>query len=302
MSPTFIDLFAGIGGIRLAFARAGFEPLFSSEWNPHAQKTYIANFDDAPFGDIAKLNPQNLPRFDLLAAGFPCQPFSTIGKREGLEHESQGSMFHEIIKVLDVKKPRAIFLENVVGILTIDGGHTWVDIQSALMGLGYHLETKVLDSSNFGVPQRRKRVFIVGFRNRKRLKSFEWPSALGHDEDFSPHIEWGASGYEISKHLQESYIFKDGQKSPQIIDHDWSGPIKTLVASYHKIQRLTGTFVSDGSTGLRLLSELECKRAMGFPDDFVFPVSRTQMYRQLGNSVTVPLVEKIAQEIYRLLD
>lgn len=302
MSPTFIDLFAGIGGIRLAFTKAGFEPLFSSEWNPHSRATYTANFDEVPFGDIANLNPQTLPRFDLLAAGFPCQPFSTIGKREGLEHASQGTMFHEILRVLDLKRPRAIFLENVVGILTIDGGRTWVDIQTALRGLGYHLETKVLDSSNFGVPQRRKRVFIVGFRSRKRLLSFQWPSGSSENEDFSPHIEWGASGYGITKHLQENYIFKDGQKSPQILDHDWTGPIKTLVASYHKIQRLTGTFVSDGNTGLRLLSELECKRAMGFPDDFIFPVSRTQMYRQLGNSVTVPLVQRIADEMYRLLD
>lgn len=301
MKPSIIDLFAGIGGVRIAFERAGFETLFSSEWDPHSQLTYAANFGEKPFGDIRDLSSSRLPKFDVLTAGFPCQPFSTIGKRMGFQDDDQGAMFHEILRILSKKKPKAIFLENVVGITTIDGGRTWVDIRSSLQTLGYHIESAVLDSSKFGVPQKRRRVFIVGFRNRSRMDSFKWPAELEGLADFGPHIEWGAEGYSISKHLQRSYIFKVGHKPPEVIDQLWEGPIKTLVASYHKVQRLTGTFVRDGHTGLRLLSELECKRAMGFPDNFSLPVSRTQMYRQMGNSVAVPIVELLAKEMHRVL-
>ena len=298
----FIDLFAGIGGTRLAFESAGMDCVFSSEWDVQAQRTYEANFGHRPEGDITQIRPDQIPDFDVLVAGFPCQPFSSIGRREGFLHDTQGTLFFDVARILKEKRPSAFLLENVKGLRTHDSGRTWEIIQGTLEELGYDVFAQVLDSSRFGVPQRRERIYIVGFRKNGTANEFHFPE--GHDRrvPIGDFVESGVTDRSISRRLQDSYIFKLDDGRPEIITPKTQAPVKTLVASYHKIQRLTGTFVADGPTGLRLLTEGECKAIMGFPSDFKVPVSRTQMYRQFGNSVAVPVVAAIAKEIRRKLE
>jgi DNA (cytosine-5)-methyltransferase 1 len=299
----FIDLFAGIGGMRLAFESTGASCVFSSEWDKYAQKTYEANFGEIPDGDITKINAVEIPKFDILLAGFPCQPFSSIGKREGFEHKTQGTLFYDVARIIDHHKPRAFLLENVAGLLTHDDGRTFTTIISTLLELGYVVEYKILDASDFGVPQKRARIYIVGFRKSKvRTVDFDFPRPKNKKVGIGKFIENGRTDLSISKHLQKVYIYKLDDSRPEIISPESDFPVKTLVASYHKIQRLTGTFVADGPTGLRLLSENECKAVMGYPKSFIIPVSRTQMYRQFGNSVAVPVVRAVAKAMVKHLD
>ncbi|MCL4171176.1 UNVERIFIED_CONTAM: hypothetical protein GTU68_039839, partial [Idotea baltica] len=256
-----------------------------------------------PNGDITNIDAKSIPDHDILTAGFPCQPFSTIGKREGFDHPTQGTLFFDIVRILKEKKPNGFLLENVAGLRNHDEGRTFDLIIATLKNeLDYWVESKVLDSADYGVPQHRKRIYIVGFKKpHANSIDFNWPIKSHLKIGIGQFIESHNDGYNISKHLQKSYIFKKDDGRPQIVDKNSDFPIKTLVASYHKIQRLTGTFVKDGETGLRLLSENECKATMGFPKDFIFPVSRTQMYRQMGNSVAVPVIEAIAYEMKRTL-
>lgn len=302
----FIDLFAGIGGIRLGFESNNCECVFSSEWDVHSQKTYEENFGEKPSGDITKIEESEIPNHDILTGGFPCQPFSTIGKREGFEHETQGTLFFNIVKILKAKNPSSFLLENVKGLVSHDKQKTLKRIISTLeVELDYKVFYSILDSSDYGVPQTRKRIYLIGFKNsivEKESFKFSWPKKCKNKVGIGQSIESeDIMGYSISKHLQKSYIFKKDDGRPQIIDKNFDEPVKTLVSTYHKIQRLTGTFVKGGETGLRLLSENECKAIMGFPKDFAFPVSRTQMYRQLGNSVAVPVIELLAKEITKTL-
>ena len=299
----FIDLFAGIGGMRLAFEATGATCVFSSEWDKYAQKTYEANFDVLPEGDITLIHETDVPKFDILLAGFPCQPFSSIGKREGFKHKTQGTLFYDVARIIDHHKPKAFLLENVAGLLTHDDGRTFNTIISTLTELGYEVNYQVLDASDFGVPQKRERIYIVGF-NRSKVKSadFLFPRPKKSKVGIGKFIEKGRTDLSISKHLQKVYIYKLDDGRPEVVNSKSDFPVKTLVASYHKIQRLTGTFVADGPTGLRLLSENECKAVMGYPKTFKIPVSRTQMYRQFGNSVAVPVVKAVARSIVMHLD
>lgn len=296
---SFIDLFAGVGGIRQAFESSKGYCVFSSEIDNFAKYTYYSNFGTVPYGDITKINEYDIPNHDVLCAGFPCQPFSHIGKREGFEHPTQGTMFHEIIRILLVKKPQAIFLENVPGLINHDDGNTLEVIVNTLRDIGYTVKHTLLDASHFGIPQKRRRFYLVGFLDKNT--TFEFPQPPMISSDIGDFIEKNIEGYTISEHLQNSYLFKKDDGKPAIVDQNSKGAIKTLVSSYHKIQRLTGTFVKDGKTGLRLLSENECKAIMGFPKDFIIPVSRTQMYRQMGNSVVIPVITAVAQNIARAL-
>lgn len=292
---TFIDLFAGIGGIRKGFEDANTKCVFSSEWDKYAAKTYEANFGEIPFGDITKIDEKDIPDHDVLLAGFPCQPFSNIGKRQGFAHETQGTLFFDVLRILKKKMPKMFLLENVKGLLTNDGGRTFKVILDNLNHLDYSIFYKVLDAQDFGLPQRRERIVIVGFRKDLGIEKFSFPEGnKNHRIPVNSILEHNPKGYSISKHLQESYLFKKDDGRPQLIGFDSETQVNTLCASYHKIQRLTGTFVKDGDTGVRLFSELELKRLMGFPDDFIIPVSRTQMYRQFGNSVAVPMMKEVA--------
>lgn len=295
---TFIDLFAGIGGLRLAFEDKMTKCVFSCEWDKHAVLTYSANHKETPHGDITKINEKDIPNHDILLAGFPCQPFSNIGNKEGFMHQSQGTLFFDILRVLKEKQPQAFLLENVKGILTNNQGRTFKTIKESLVELGYSVFYTIVDAQNFGLPQRRERVLIVGFNSKKNLTDFIFPKGDPNIKTpINSILERNPLGYSISKHLQNSYLFKKNDGKPQVVDFNSTIQVNTLVASYHKIQRLTGTFVRDGETGLRLFSELEIKRLMGFPEDFIVPVSRTQMYRQFGNSVAIPSISPTAELI-----
>lgn len=298
----FIDLFAGIGGIRKGFEDNSTECVFSSEWDRFAVKTYEANYNETPFGDITLIKETDIPDHDVLLAGFPCQPFSNIGKREGFTHETQGTLFFDIHRILKEKKPKAFLLENVKGLITHDKGNTLKVILKSLKELNYSVFYEILDAQNFGLPQRRERIIIVGFRDDLHVNNFIFPKGeIKTRVPVKEILENNPKGYSISEHLQKSYLFKKNDGKPQVIDKNSTIQVNTLVASYHKIQRLTGTFISEGETGLRLFSELECKRLMGFPDEFIIPVSRTQMYRQFGNSVAVPMIRAVANEIKSIL-
>lgn len=296
-----IDLFAGIGGIRKGFEDENVECVFSSEWDKYAQKTYEANYGEIPRGDITQIDEKDIPDFDVLLAGFPCQPFSKIGKREGFLNETQGTLFFDVLRILTYHRPSSFLLENVTGLLTIDGGKTIETIYKALTNLGYTIKMEVLNAAEFGLPQNRRRVYIVGFLEELEI-DFEFPKGDPyHKVGVNTILEDNPEGYTISKHLQKSYLYKKDDGKPQVIDKDSDIQVNTLVATYHKIQRITGTFVRGGDTGLRLLSELECKRLQGFPDDFIIPVSRTQMYRQFGNSVSIPVIKEIADSMKKEL-
>jgi DNA (cytosine-5)-methyltransferase 1 len=292
----FIDLFAGVGGMRLGFEAAGGKCVFTSEWDRFAQTTYQANFGEIPHGDITQIHAEEIPRFDILLAGFPCQPFSSIGKRQGFDHPTQGTLFYDVVRIIGHHHPRGFLLENVAGLRNHDGGRTLQLIEESLTDLGYAFDYQVVDAARFGVPQHRDRIYIIGKRSKRPGKTqFDWPAGSDKTVGIGKHIRSGVTDHSISKHLQNVYIYKKDDGRPQIVDESSDFPVKTLVASYHKIQRLTGTFVRDGETGLRLLTADECKAIMGFPKSFKIPVSRTQMYRQMGNSVAVPVVKTLAK-------
>lgn len=301
----FIDLFAGIGGFRIALESLGAKCVFSSEWDKYAQKTYKENFGELPHGDINEVDTKSIPNFEILTAGFPCQPFSNIGMREGFGHKTQGNLFFNILDILKTKKPINFILENVGGLLSHKSKNVkTIDvIFSSLENLGYEVHYKLIDSADFGVPQSRKRIFIVGFLKKyfDRHTNFKFPENKKTKVGIGNFVESHKKGYSISKHLQKKYIFKKKDGLPQIVDKKSDIQVKTLVSTYHKIQRITGTFVKDGETGLRLLSENECKAIMGFPKNFKVPVSRTQMYRQFGNSVVIPVVKLVANEVIKVL-
>lgn len=301
----FIDLFAGIGGFRLALQNLGGKCVFTSEWDKEAKKTYKANFGETPFGDITKEETKSyIPDdFDVLCAGFPCQAFSIAGKRGGFE-DTRGTLFFDVAEIIKRKQPKAIFLENVKGLTTHDQGKTLDVILNTLTELDYTVFTKIINAKDFGVPQVRERIFIIGFHNKKVNNSteFNFPEENNSRVFIKDFIEENVIGYSISEHLQKNYLHKKDDGKPQIIDKQSAIQVKTLVSTYHKIQRLTGTFVKDGKTGLRLLTINECKSIMGFPANYIVPVSRTQAYRQFGNSVAVPAIQATAKELLKVIN
>jgi len=313
----FIDLFAGIGGFHLALSKSNTKCVFASEWDSFAIKTYSANHNIVPFGDIKnftegqKFSIKDIPEHELLCAGFPCQPFSSIGKREGFKHETQGNLFFDIYNILKEKKPKYFILENVRGLLTHENGETFSTILEYLSknnkdsrksknSLNYHVFHKVIDSAFFGVPQHRRRVFLVGFNADvfEERPSFKFPVGNKTIEQIGSYLEKGVTekGHSLSQKMQD-YMFKKDDGNPQIINKNSKIAVRSLLATYYKGQRKTGTFVKDGPTGLRKLTVGECKSIMGFPQTFKVPVSKTQMYRQFGNSVVVPVVEAIFKQI-----
>lgn len=315
----FIDLFAGIGGIRLAIEDAvheafggsvGARCVFSSEWDPHCQQTYRYNFGETPHGDIHGVEFKEIPSAAILAGGFPCQPFSSIGRREGFGHETQGNLFFRIVEILRHHREvgravPAVLLENVEGLTTLrhDGRAVIDSVREELEGVGYSVDFQVLDAADFGVPQHRRRVFIVALDRQRFGKPplIDWAFPRRRVADVGRFIQTGVDGYSISRHLQRVYIRKVDDGRPQTVTPSTKGPVKTLVSTYHKIQRLTGTFVADGPTGLRLLTREECRAIMGFPRTSEIPewVSRTQAYRQFGNSVAPPVVRAVVHQLLK---
>lgn len=307
---TFIDLFAGIGGIRLAFEGNGGHCVFSCEWDSWSQKTYFENFGEIPEGDINKIDLNEIPDHDILTAGFPCQPFSiagvskkkSLGKAHGFKDETQGTLFFRIAEILDKKRPKAFMLENVKNLKSHDSGNTYKVIEGTLRELKYHVFADVIDAANY-VPQHRERLFIVGFDKKifSDTPSFSFPVPPKKRVVLGSILEKKIdTKYVLSDHLWQylqDYAEKHRQKGNGFGFglFDGNSVARTLSARYYK----DGSEIlikRNGSTPRRLTPR-ECARLMGFKDDFKIPVSDTQAYRQFGNSVVVPVVSSVASEL-----
>lgn len=306
----FIDLFAGIGGFRLAFHHLGGKCVFTSEWNLYAQKTYHSNFGEVPFGDITKISEKEIPDHDILIAGFPCQPFSiagvskknSLGKAHGFKDETQGTLFFDIKRILKEKRPKAFLLENVKNLLSHDTGNTFKVIQRTLKKLRYNIHFKVLDGKYF-VPQHRERIVIIGFdRDRYSGKElFEFPAMPEENHAIEDILESNPDPkYTLSDNLWnylQDYSAKHKAKG--------NGFGFGLVQMDNITRTLSARYYKDGSEILipqegknpRRLTPRECARLQGFPDKFIIPVSDTQAYKQFGNSVVRPLMEAVGENI-----
>lgn len=306
---TFIDLFAGIGGMRLGFERAKGRCVFSSEIDRFARETYHANFGEEPAGDITKIDAGDVPDHDILIGGFPCQPFSiagvtklnSLGDKHGFENKTKGTLFFDVARIIKEKRPRAFLLENVRNLVAHDKGRTFEVIKTTLEDdLGYDIHTQIIDGAEV-VPQHRERVYIVGFA---KPTDFDFPSDLGPQRRLEDVLDpEPPTKYTLSEHLWQylqDYRAKHRAKGNGfgfgMVDLDDPDAVtRTLSARYHK----------DGSEILipqrtgppRRLTPDECGALMGFPSNFKKVVSDTQAYRQFGNSVVVPVVEAIAHQM-----
>jgi DNA (cytosine-5)-methyltransferase 1 len=308
-----IDLFAGIGGIRLGFERNGFETVFANDFDPYCKATYDLNFDGARLtvGDIAAIPSSKIPDFDILLGGFPCQPFSIAGYRKGFLDTGRGDLFFEIIRIIRDKKPKAVFLENVKNLRSHDNGRTFAIITTALEDLGYHVKHAVLNSMQYGgVPQNRERIYIVGFRSKKHYDAFEFPQPAQLNIEVADILE---------KRVDKKYYY---DKSPLFstlkglvrargVVYQWrrryvrqnkSGVCPTLTANMgtggHNVPLIRD------HKGIRKLTPRECARLQGFPDSYKMPIElpNSRLYKQFGNSVTTTVIERVAANIKRALE
>lgn len=311
---TFIDLFAGIGGIRLAYQRAGGKCLFSSEWDKFARITYEQNFGEVPFGDITQIPTSKIPNHDILVGGFPCQPFSiagvskknSLGKNHGFLDETQGTLFFEIARILQDKRPKAFMLENVKNLVSHDKGKTFKVIRKTLDELNYSVHYKVLDGKHF-VPQHRERIIIVGFDREifNGNEKFEFPILPEPNRKFFEILEENPDEkYTLTNRLWEylqNYATKHREKGNGFGFGitDLGGTSRTLSARYYKDG--SEILIPQGDINPRRLTPRECARLQGFPDKFIIPVSDNQAYKQFGNSVVVPLMEAVAKQLTKCL-
>lgn len=321
----FIDLFAGIGGFRIALQNVGGKCVFSSEWDTQAQKTYFANYGEIPFGDITKRSTKSyIPDdFDVLCAGFPCQPFSISGKQKGFG-DTRGTLFFDICEIISEKQPKVVFLENVKHLVHHDGGNTLNTIISKLEELGYKVAWKVLNGADFGIPQNRERIIIIGCKDK--LFDFEQlpkqpkrtlAEFLDSDGDFEYLNPEEYTLIEHPKRQPDSGLIFAGYRNKSIRKAGVR-PGTEHLSRVHKqpnriysIHGIHPTLPSQESSGrffillddkrVRKLTINECWRIMGFPDNFVRISAIGQQYRQLGNSVCVKMIEEIAKEIKRQL-
>lgn len=303
---TFIDLFAGIGGIRLPFSEMGYRCVFSSEWDKHAQQTYLANFGELPFGDITKASTKShIPdHFDVLLAGFPCQAFSIMGKMKGFD-DIRGTMFFEVATILEKHHPEAILLENVKQLTTHDHGRTFAVIMETLGRLGYHTQWRVLNALDFGLPQKRERVIIVGFLSKKRAEAFSFnfkkkPYDLASvlEDDESVDASLFASDMILRKRQERTagkHIFY-----PSIWHENKAGNISVL--GYACALRTGASYNYLLVNGRRRPSSRELLRLQGFPDSYRIAVSHSEIRRQTGNSVAVPMIREIARRMDEVMN
>lgn len=310
---TFIDLFAGIGGIRLAFENAGTgstKCIFSSEWDEKARATYEANFGEKPAGDITKIKVEDIPDHDILLAGFPCQPFSiagvtkhkALGNEHGFKHATQGTLFFDIARIIEKKQPKAFLLENVKNLRGHDKGKTFKIIMQTLQGeLGYTVYTKVIDAQAM-VPQHRERIYIVGFREPTVFEFPELPNLNTKVKDIlekkvdakytlTDHL-WEYLQNYAAKHKAKGNGFGYGIANP-------NGVTRTLSARYYKDG--AEILIAQNGKNPRRLTPRECARIMGYPDSFKIVCSDTRAYKQFGNSVAVPVVQQVALQILESL-
>ncbi|WP_295088953.1 DNA (cytosine-5-)-methyltransferase [Ruminococcus sp.] len=312
---TFIDLFAGIGGMRLAFEKNGGHCVYSNEWNKYCQQTYFANFGEQPDGDITKVNAADIPDHDILVAGFPCQPFSiagvskknSLGRATGFEDKTQGTLFFDVCRIIKEKRPKAFMLENVKNLCSHDRGRTFKVILESLDELDYDVFYSVLDGQNY-VPQHRERIIIVGF-DRKRY---------GNNIDFKFALT-PVSPKPVIKDILDSSVDAKYTLSDKLWVYlqNYAAKHKAAgngfgygIAPVDGVSRtLSARYYKDGSEVLiqqkgknpRKLTPRECARLQGFPDSFKIPVSDTQAYKQFGNSVVVPLITDVAGLIVKKL-
>lgn len=307
----FIDLFAGIGGIRIPFQELGGTCVFSSEWDQFAQKTYKVNFGETPSGDITQIESTSIPDFDILLGGFPCQPFSSAGLKKGFA-DTRGTLFFEIERIMRDKRPKAFLLENVKQLQTHDKGRTLKVILSHLDDLGYYVKYAILRAGDFGVPQNRERTYIVGFDRTY----FDVPEE--YDFQFpAPTYEKTRLGDILESNVDERYTLTDAiwegfkKRKQNNIDrgagfgyclfNEESPYVSTLVARYYKDGQ--EILIDQGpDKNPRKLTPRECARLQGFPDSYIIPVSNSQAYKQFGNSVAVPVIRAVAKRILDEMD
>lgn len=314
---TFIDLFSGIGGFRLALEKQNFQCSFSSEINSHACELYQLNYGDNPFCDITQIDPNNLNNFDILCGGFPCQAFSIAGKKLGFE-EARGTLFFDICRILSVKKPKVVFLENVKNLTLHDNGNTIKVIIQSLEDLGYFVQYKVLNAKDFGVPQNRERIFIVASLDKpfnfdkvkQHSKFVKIKDILENNTDYLKPNEYtlltNTNKNDKSGLIFAGYLNKTIRKGVK----ENSLHLSRVHRQPNRIYSVLGThptLSSQESAGryyillennqVRKLTIRECIRLMGFPEDFKLTGGKNQIYQRLGNSVCVPMVTAIADEI-----
>jgi DNA (cytosine-5)-methyltransferase 1 len=316
----FIDLFSGIGGFRLAMQNLGGKCVFTSEWDKEAQKTYRANFGEIPFGDITKKSTKdNIPDgFDVLCAGFPCQAFSIAGKRGGFD-DTRGTLFFDVAEIIKQKRPKAIFLENVKGLRNHDKGKTLATILNVLRNdLGYYIpEPKIINAKDFGVPQNRERIYIVGFRNDLGIDSFQYPEPTNQNvvlEEILEQKEVSVKYYLSDVYLNTLKAHKARHEGKgngfgyQIIPNDGvsnaivcggMGRERNLIyddrlTNFKPVTKISGEVNREG---IRKMTPREWARLQGFPDNYIIPVADASAYKQFGNSVAVPAIQATAEKI-----
>ncbi|MFN5515679.1 MAG: DNA cytosine methyltransferase [Cyanobacteriota bacterium] len=295
-----IDLFAGIGGIRLGFEKYGCRTVFASEWDKAAQTMYEANFGEKPFGDINLIAPKEIPDHDILLAGFPCQPFSIAGKGLGFA-DTRGTLFFNIETILAAKRPHAFLLENVRRLTTHNHGQTFTVILEKLTNLGYTVYHQILNSLDFGVPQKRERIYIVGFQEKL---DFNFPKPPGYYKPLKEVLEPDdkvPKQYFLSPSLKEKRLksVKGTPPFPSIWHENIGGNISAL--PYSCALRAGGSYNYLVVNGIRRLTDREMLRLQGFPEDFRIPIPYSQLRKVAGNSVTVPVIEAIAQQMITVL-
>lgn len=307
---TFIDLFAGLGGFRLALESLGAQCVYSSEWDPSAQKVYARNFGDMPEGDITQVDECEIPDHDILCAGFPCQAFSISGKKKGFE-DSRGTLFFDVARIAKAKRPKVIFMENVKNFAAHDNGRTLEVVRKTLERLGYTFYQRVLNSVNYGVPQKRERIYMLAFRNDLHAKEFRFPKPfplVRHVEDVLLDDETQVKDLyvdrpDISYNSKEDMEYGDKPIRLGIVNkggqgeriYSVKGIAVTLSAYGGGAFAKTGGYLIRGRA--RRLHPRECARIMGYPDDYHICKKRNQAYKQFGNSVVIDVLQMIGQEI-----
>ena len=308
-----IDLFAGVGGIRIGFEKAGFKTVFANDFEPKCKDTYDLNFKDSKLvvEDIRKISIDDLPEFDFLLGGFPCQAFSIAGYRQGFNDvKNRGNLFFDIAKIIEARKPEGFLLENVKNLKSHDGGKTFKIIEKTLLDLGYHVKIKVLNSMEYGnIPQNRERIYIVGFKNENHSEKFSFPEPVKLTTKITDLLEQDVNekyyynGKPLFKRLKD-YVKEEGkvyQWRRQYVRENKSGVCPTLTANMgtggHNVP------IIKDKKGIRKLIPLECARIQGFPVTYKLPkIADSALYKQFGNSVSVPVVEAVARQMMKAME
>lgn len=310
---TFIDLFAGLGGFRLALESFGAKCVYSSEWDKAVQEVYYKNFNVMPDGDITKVDEKNIPVHDILCAGFPCQAFSISGKQRGFD-DSRGTLFFDVARIVRYHKPKIIFLENVKNFAAHDNGNTLKVVVTTLEELGYNVYYKVLNSVDYGIPQKRERIYIVCFRKDIDNKKFTFPTKSKlekhvidfleenpdvtiYNEKKYPIIYNGKLDNEFSNKMIRLGIVNKGGQGERI--YSIKGIAATLSAYGGGVFAKTGGYLVNGI--VRRLSPRECARIMGYPDTYKITNNKTEAYKQFGNSVVIDVLQYIVLEITKTI-